>query len=136
MDLSVTLAAMLDAGCTREQMLAVVQAHENEKKKGDAVRRAKDAERQRRHRLSRSVTRDRRDTALLSPPVLSPPPPPLSLTSPPTSKRKGPASPKAGFPTKGRSSGREPLSRLPLTMFGVRPKPSRITGRPPLARRP
>jgi hypothetical protein len=90
MDLSVTLAAMLDAGCTREQMLAVVQAHENEKKKGDAVRRAKDAERQRRHRLSRSVTRDGRDTALRSPPVLSPPPPPLSLTSPPTPQRKDP----------------------------------------------
>jgi hypothetical protein len=91
MDLSVTLAAMLDAGCTREQMLAVVQAHENEKKKGDAVRRAKDAERQRRHRLSRSVTRDRRDTALLSPSI-------LNLPSYPPKKRPPKGGPKERVP--------------------------------------
>jgi hypothetical protein len=65
MSLTVTIDAMLASGCSAEQMAAVVRAHEavEAQKLAEKVahRRALDAERQRRHRMSRTVTRDDRD---------------------------------------------------------------------------
>lgn len=64
MSLAVTLEAMVSAGCSQEQMLAVVRAHEAEAEKRLIEKRAKDAERQRKSRMSRNVTVTPRDSAL------------------------------------------------------------------------
>jgi hypothetical protein len=56
-----TIDAMLAAGCTAEQLAAVVRAHEAGREIRAAEKRAKDAERQRRHRESRNVTVTTRD---------------------------------------------------------------------------
>ena len=50
------LDAMLSAGCSAEQIVAVVKADMVERERAADERRAKDAERQRRHRASRDVT--------------------------------------------------------------------------------
>jgi hypothetical protein len=70
---------MLAAGCSAEQIVALVKADLAEREAALAEKRAKDAERQRRHRESRDVTvtnADSRDTpSPLSPPKVSPTPP-------------------------------------------------------------
>lgn len=90
MSLAVTIEAMVTAGCTPEQMLTVVKAHEADEARRLseklAHKRELDAERQRRcrmSRLSRSVTAVTRDTPPPSPPSPSPSepspsPPPIS----------------------------------------------------------
>lgn len=55
-NLSAIIDAMLAAGCTAEQLAAVVKAQEAERERIADEKRARDAERQRRHRLSRNVT--------------------------------------------------------------------------------
>jgi hypothetical protein len=55
------LDALLAAGATAEQIVALVKADMAEREKALASRRSKDAERQRRHRESRGVTRTKRD---------------------------------------------------------------------------
>lgn len=67
--------AMVASGCTAEQLAAVVKASLAEQESRAMEKRAKDAERQRRHRSSRDVTVtacDRRDNEVSSP--LSSPP--------------------------------------------------------------
>ena len=56
MSLATTISAMVAAGCTAQQLEAVVLAHEADAAKRVAEKRAKDADRQRRHRSSRNVT--------------------------------------------------------------------------------
>ena len=66
--------AMIASGCTAAQLAAVVKASLAEQEARADEKRAKDAERQRRHRVSRNVTvttRDERDSA--ETPPLSPP---------------------------------------------------------------
>jgi hypothetical protein len=50
MSLTITVRAMVDAGCTAEQVAAVVGAHEGETEKKSAAKRAQNAARQRRFR--------------------------------------------------------------------------------------
>lgn len=64
--------AMVAGGCTAEQLAAVFKADFKDRQKADEERRAKDAERQRRHRLSRNVTVTECDVAE-SPPLSRPP---------------------------------------------------------------
>lgn len=61
MSLATTISAMVAAGCTAQQLEAVVLAHEADAAKRVAEKRAKDADRQRRHRSSRNVTVTQRD---------------------------------------------------------------------------
>lgn len=104
MKLADIIEALIATGGTPDQILAVVRAAEAEqdaaearaaaeKQAKDDRRRAVDAERQRRHRLSRAVTdghdvsrvtdRNERDTPLPSPlPSSSPPNPPSNYPSP------------------------------------------------------
>ena len=56
MNLSAIIDAMVKAGCSPEQLAEVVRAHEGERERAASERRTKDAERQRRHRMSRAVT--------------------------------------------------------------------------------
>lgn len=56
MSLATTISAMVAAGCTPQQIEAVVLSHEVEQKQRLADKRAKDAERQRKSRMSRNVT--------------------------------------------------------------------------------
>ena len=56
MSLAATISAMVAAGCTPQQLEAVVLAHEAEAEKRAVEKRAKDAERQRKSRASRGVT--------------------------------------------------------------------------------
>lgn len=63
MSLAATVSAMAAAGCTAQQIAAVVEAHEAAEDARRAEKRAKDAERQRRSRLSRNVTVTERDAA-------------------------------------------------------------------------
>jgi hypothetical protein len=91
-----TISAMVAAGCTPQQLEAVVCAHEAGEAQRLAEKRAKNAERQRRHRKSRDVTvteRDERDTPsalndvqpnLVNVQVSLNPPPPYS---PPAARR-------------------------------------------------
>lgn len=91
MSLARTISAMVAAGCTPQQLEAVVCAHEASEQARIAERRAKDAERQRRHRESRVVTvtgRDERDEAEILPPPVSPP-----FTSPTPPSHNPPLSP-------------------------------------------
>lgn len=101
------LDAMVAAGCTAEQIAAVVKADmaANDDKRAD--KRAKDAERQRRHRArnaeSQPVTRDTCDTLPPSPaPLSSPPtPPPIIPQTPstiPETKRASRLSPDWALP--------------------------------------
>lgn len=69
------LDAMLASGCTAEQIVAAVKASMSADESRRSQKREKDAERQRRHRASRNVTRDNRDT---------PHPPSLDKEIPPT----------------------------------------------------
>lgn len=81
-------AAMIDAmvasGCTPEQIAAVVKADMAERELRLASKRAGDAQRQRRHRMSRNVTVTERDENSIPP--LTPPdpqtPPPISPPNP------------------------------------------------------
>lgn len=103
MSLATTINAMVAAGCTPEQLAAVVCAHEASEAKRLAGKRAKDAERQRRSRLSRSVTvtsRDGRDDV-----------PPKKEKSPTPPKEK--TTPLSSEPTALRClSGRERFAEL------------------------
>lgn len=65
MSLAATVKAMVDAGCSPAQILAVVQQTEVSREAAVATRRAKDAERQRRkrHAESRDVTRTSAESA-------------------------------------------------------------------------
>jgi hypothetical protein len=56
MSLSAIIDAMVTSGCTPEQIAAVVKAVEAERDQAADDKRRKDAERQRRHRMSRDVT--------------------------------------------------------------------------------
>lgn len=83
MSLVTTLEAMTAAGCTPEQMLAVVRAHETAEASRSDDRRAKAAERQRRSRLSRNVTVTERDACDATPPKKeTSPEPPKEKTTP------------------------------------------------------
>jgi hypothetical protein len=62
MSLATTISAMVAAGCTPQQIEAVVLSHEAEQQQRLVDKRAKDAERQRKSRLSRSVTVTERDS--------------------------------------------------------------------------
>lgn len=62
MSLATTISAMVAAGCTPQQIEAVVLSHEVEQKQRLADKRAKDAERQRKSRMSRNVTVTERDS--------------------------------------------------------------------------
>lgn len=62
MSLATTISAMVAAGCTPEQLEAVVLAHEADEAARLSSKRAKDAERQRKSRMSRSVTVTARDS--------------------------------------------------------------------------
>ena len=64
MSLTAIVKAMVDSGCTPEQILAAVSAHQEEYDRKLAVKREQDAARQRRkrHAESRGVTRTERDT--------------------------------------------------------------------------
>lgn len=64
--------AMVASGCTPEQMAAVIKADLAERDAALEVKRAKDAERQRRHRASRDVTVTPSDS--VTDPALSPAP--------------------------------------------------------------
>jgi hypothetical protein len=96
---------MVASGCTAEQLAAVVKASLAEQEHRIADKRAKDAERQRRHRASRNVTvteRDSRDECDITPPsappndIYSNPPhhPPLQKSG----ARKGSRLPDDWFP--------------------------------------
>ena len=54
--------AMVSAGCTAEQLAAVIKADIAERESAANDRRARDAERQRRRRMSRDVTVTQCDT--------------------------------------------------------------------------
>ncbi|MDX3973271.1 hypothetical protein [Shinella sp.] len=83
MSLSRTIDAMLAAGCTAEQLAAVVRAHEAADAEKTSIKRAKDAERQRRSRMSRNVTVTPRDACdEVSPKKEIPPTPPKEKTTP------------------------------------------------------
>lgn len=83
MSLSRTIDAMLAAGCTAEQLAAVVRAHEQAESEKVTVKRAKDAERQRRSRMSRNVTVTPRDACdEVSPKKETSPTPPKEKTTP------------------------------------------------------
>lgn len=83
MSLARTIDAMLAAGCTAEQLAAVVRAHEQAESERVAVKRAKDAERQRRSRMSRNVTVTPRDACdEVSPKKETSPTPPKEKTTP------------------------------------------------------
>lgn len=83
MSLARTIDAMLAAGCTAEQLAAVVRAHEQAESEKVAVKRAKDAERQRRSRMSRNVTVTPRDACdEVSPKKETSPTPPKEKTTP------------------------------------------------------
>ena len=104
MNLSAIVRAMVNSGCTPEQICAAVEAHEAEREEKVAARRRKDAERKRRSRagmsnmseMSRNVTRTPADSAdkkkvSPTPPSkknISPPSPPMGGI-PPT-KNRGP----------------------------------------------
>ena len=91
--------AMVAAGCTAEQLAAVVEADIVERDHRADARRAKDAERQRRSRESRGVTVTGRDIAdchadpsPLVPPSSSPRPPSPPPYNPPSPReRRAPA---------------------------------------------
>jgi hypothetical protein len=69
------LDAMIESGCTADQIAAIVKASLVEQEHRAEDRRAKDAERQRRHRASRDVTVTERDNAdSVTDPALSPSP--------------------------------------------------------------
>lgn len=95
MSLATVIDAMLAAGCTAEQLAAVVKAHEAEREKAAVAKRAKDAERQRKSRLSRNVTVTSSDnhgqgvTPPCSPLSLSPIPPNPNPPIPPTTLLDG-----------------------------------------------
>lgn len=74
MSLARTVDAMVAAGCTAEQVAAVVRAHEAERQEKDQVRRAKDATRKRMSRMSRGQAVTAQDTPLF-PPNKEPPTP-------------------------------------------------------------
>lgn len=96
MSLVRTIDAMVAAGCTPEQIAAVVRAHEEAREEKAVERRAKDAERQRRSRMSRHVTVTPRD-GCDTPPKVSPHTPlPNPSRDIPPSPPKGGSSP-AGF---------------------------------------
>lgn len=61
MSLARTIDAMVAAGCSPEQLAAVVRAHEAAEHERLTAKRAADAERQRRSRMSRNVTVTPRD---------------------------------------------------------------------------
>lgn len=83
MSLSRTIDAMLAAGCTAEQLAAVVRAYEAADAERLAIKRAKDADRQRRSRMSRNVTVTYSDTCdMVSPKKEIPPTPPKEKTTP------------------------------------------------------
>jgi hypothetical protein len=78
-----TLEAMMAAGCSAEQLVAVARAHEAVEQDRVAQRRAADAERQRRSRLSRNVTVTPRDGCDGTPPKKeTSPTPPKEKTTP------------------------------------------------------
>jgi hypothetical protein len=66
------LDALLEAGATAEQIVALVKADMAERERALEEKRAKDAERQRRHRSSRDVTVTACDTATKGFPEVSP----------------------------------------------------------------
>lgn len=77
MSLATTISAMVAAGCTPQQIEAVVISHEVEQKQRLADKRAKDAERQRKSRASRNVTvteRDSHEQGVTSPSLKDPQP--------------------------------------------------------------
>lgn len=90
MGLASTIRAMVDAGCTPAQILAVVETAEAARDAMASEKRAKDAERQRRkrHAVSRGVTRTECDIEdAVSPssfPLSSPPTPPPIIPQSPT----------------------------------------------------
>lgn len=100
------LDAMVAAGCTAEQIAAVVKADMAANEDKRAEKRSKDAERQRRHRArnaeSHSVTRDTSDTSPSSPVPLVPP----SQTLPPII-------PQSSSPPPSLRSATKRASRLP-----------------------
>jgi hypothetical protein len=85
--LTTTIDAMLAAGCSAEQLAAVVKAHEAERELAQINRRANDAERQRRSRMSRNVTVTECDSHGQKAPPFSPlsPTPPIPPITPPKS---------------------------------------------------
>ena len=62
MSLLTAVRALVAAGATSELILAVVEADHAEREAAIQIKREKDAERQRRHRVSRDVTVTSRDT--------------------------------------------------------------------------
>ncbi len=76
------LDALLAAGATAEMIVAAIKADAAEGEARKAAKRVKDAERQRRHRASRSVTRDGALVAV-TPPSKEIPPKPPKETQPP-----------------------------------------------------
>jgi len=76
------LDALLEAGCTREQIVAAVKADMAEAEAAKDDKRAKDAERQRRHRARNDPSRD--VTVTNGDSVTSPLPRPLSPQTPQT----------------------------------------------------
>ena len=74
------LDALLEAGCTREQIVAAVKADMAEAEAAKDDKRAKDAERQRRHRARNAASRD--VTVTNGDSVTSPHPPPHACSPP------------------------------------------------------
>jgi hypothetical protein len=97
--LTITVQAMVEAGCTAEQIAAVVGAYEGEAEKKRAAKRANNAERQRRFR----VTHRNADNALHdvsarytpSPDKEKSPTPPKEINPTPASLRSAPPTPPA-----------------------------------------
>lgn len=73
--------ALLASGCTAEQLAAAMKAANDEAGKSKAVKREKDAERQRKSRANRNASRNVTVTECDNP---SPPCPPLDKETPPT----------------------------------------------------
>jgi hypothetical protein len=97
------LRALKEAGATLDMILAALEAdrlaEDRDREATLETKRAKDAERQRRHRLSRNVTRVTRDNCDPSPspgppsPTKDPPSPPLGAQTPTTKPSRGCALP-------------------------------------------
>lgn len=96
MNLALIVDALVEAGATPQMIAAAVRAHAQVEENVKAEKRAKDAERQRHHRMSREVTVTPCDTrdipAPLCPPSSSPTPPTTTPLYPPTHPVVGSAS--------------------------------------------
>jgi hypothetical protein len=133
MNLSAIIDAMVSAGCSAEQLAAVVKAVEAEREIAVTEKRKADAERQRRHRLSRDVTvteRESRDeTVTPSPEVF--PHTPFPNPNPDIPSKKDPKGSQKGSPFEALSAVLSPETasavvehrqrmRKPLTAYAAK----------------